>query len=147
MATDAAFWDTSALVPLCVFQNASAAAQREHRKYSAKTLWWGTQVEIRSSFARLVRDGEIEQVGFETAVKKWLAISQRARELPPSPRVLEIASELPDKYGVRALDAFQLAAALVWCKEKPRNRPFVCADQRLSEAASEVGFDFVGLLV
>lgn len=141
MATDAAFWDTSALVPLCVFQDASLPAQREHRKYPAKTLWWGTQVEIRSSFARLIRNGDIDSVGLETAVKKWLAISQRARELPPSLRVLEIASDLPDKYGVRALDAFQLAAALVWCKEKPRNRLFVCADVRLGRAANDAGFD------
>ncbi|NOT47071.1 MAG: type II toxin-antitoxin system VapC family toxin [Acidobacteria bacterium] len=146
MATEAAFWDTSALVPLFVFQDASLAAQREHRNYPAKTLWWGTQVEVRSSLARLIRDGEIDPGGFETAVKKWLAISQRSRELPPSLRVLEIASDLPDKYGVRALDAFQLAAALVWCKEKPQNRPFICADLRLGGAASDAGFDVVTLL-
>ncbi|CAN5781363.1 hypothetical protein BH24ACI3_BH24ACI3_02460 [soil metagenome] len=146
MATDAAFWDTSALVPLCVFQDASPAAQRAHRKYPAKTLWWGTQVEVRSSFARLIRNGDIERDGFQTAVNKWLAISQRARELPPLLRVLEIASDLPDKYGVRALDAFQLAAALVWCREKSRNRPFICADLRLGDAASDAGFDVVSLV-
>ncbi|MCC6329470.1 MAG: type II toxin-antitoxin system VapC family toxin [Acidobacteria bacterium] len=145
MAIDAAFWDISALVPLCVFQEASVAAQREHRKYASKTLWWGTQVEVRSSFARLLRNGDIDQADFEIAVKKWLTISERAHELPPSPRVIGIASDLPDKYGVRALDAFQLAAALVWCKEKPRNRPFVCADRRLGEAASDAGFDVVSL--
>ena len=145
MATDSAFWDTSALVPLCVFQEASLAAQREHRKYLAKTLWWGTQVEVRSSFSRLIRNGDIERDGLQTGLRKWLAISERARELPPSPRVLEIASDLPDKYGVRALDAFQLAAALVWCKEKPKNRPFVCADIRLGNAASDAGFGVVML--
>jgi predicted nucleic acid-binding protein len=146
MATDAAFWDTSAIVPLCVLQDATTAARREHRKYSAKTLWWGTQVEVRSSFARLIQNGDIERDGFQTAVKKWLALSQRARELPPSLHVLEIASELPDKHGVRALDAFQLAAALVWCKEKPKGRPFVCADRRLGDAASDAGFDAIVLM-
>lgn len=146
MATEAAFWDTSAIVPLCVFQDASVAAQREHRKYLAKTLWWGTQVEVRSAFARLTRDVDIDDAGFQTALKKWSVISQRALELPPSPRVLEIASSLPDKYGVRALDAFQLAAALVWCREKPRNRPFICADLRLGDAAGDAGFDVVTLV-
>lgn len=141
MAIEAAFWDTSAVVPLCVLQNASISARGAHRKYAVKTLWWGTQVEVRSSFARLVRDGEIERSGFETAVKKWTAISLRSHELPPSDRLLEIASELPDKYRVRALDAFQLAAALVWCKEKPRNRPFICADSRLATAAGSAGFE------
>jgi predicted nucleic acid-binding protein len=145
MATDAAFWDTSAIVPLCVLQDATTAARREHRKYPAKTLWWGTQVEVRSSFAHLIRNGDIESDGFQIALKKWLAVSERARELPPSTHVHEIASDLPDKYGIRALDAFQLAAALVWCREKPRNRPFICADLRLAGAASDAGFDVISL--
>lgn len=146
MATDVAFWDTSAIVPLCVFQEASHAARREHRNFPAKALWWGTHVEVRSSFARLIQNGDIDQAGFETAVKKWIAISQRSRELPPSLRVLEIASDLPDKYGVRALDAFQLAAAMVWCAEKPRNRPFICANKRLGDAAADAGFNVISLL-
>lgn len=141
MAIEAAYWDTSALVPLCVLQDATPAARREHRRYSAKIVWWGTQVEIRSALARLVRDGEIDRAGRETAVKKWMELFQRTREVPPAKRVVDVASELPDQFGVRALDAFQLAAALVWCKEKPRNRPFVSADNRLAEAAQKAGFD------
>jgi predicted nucleic acid-binding protein len=130
MAIEAAYWDTSALVPLCVLQDATPAARREHRRYSAKIVWWGTQVEIRSALARLVRDGEIDRAGRATAVNKWMALSQRTREVPPTKRVLDVASDLPD-----------LAAALVWCKEKPRNRPFVSADNRLAEAAEKAGFD------
>jgi hypothetical protein len=42
---------------------------------------------------------------------------------------------------LRALDSFQLAAALVWCKEMPRGRQFVCCDVRLAEAATKAGFD------
>jgi len=34
----------------------------------------------------------------------------------------------------------QLAAALVWCQERPRRRSFVCFDDRLSLAAEKVGF-------
>lgn len=63
----------------------------------------------------------------------------------PTSVLLEIAIDLPETYAVRGLDAFQLAAALIWCKEKPRNRPFVCADVRLGRAASEAGFDLVSL--
>ena len=35
----------------------------------------------------------------------------------------------------------KLAAALVWCKEQPRGRLFVCCDARLVEAATKAGFD------
>jgi hypothetical protein len=54
--------------------------------------------------------------------------------------VREIARDLPSAYGLRAMDSFQLAAALVWCREKPRNRPFITADIDLSNAATQAGF-------
>jgi hypothetical protein len=50
---------------------------------------------------------------------------------------------LPDAYGLRALDSFQLAAALVWCNEKPKSGVFVCDDPKLSVAARTVGFTVV----
>jgi predicted nucleic acid-binding protein len=58
----------------------------------------------------------------------------------PSEKVRTMAEALPDEYGVRAADALQLAAALVWCRERPRRRPFVCFDERLANAAAKVGF-------
>jgi hypothetical protein len=36
--------------------------------------------------------------------------------------------------------SMQLAAALVWCGERPNRRPFVRFDERLSRAAAAVGF-------
>jgi hypothetical protein len=33
-----------------------------------------------------------------------------------------------------------LAAALEWCDQRPRHRPFVCFDRRLAEAAFQLGF-------
>ncbi|MGH9968895.1 MAG: hypothetical protein ACREBG_14000 [Pyrinomonadaceae bacterium] len=44
-------------------------------------------------------------------------------------------------YGLRALDSYHLAAALVWCKEQPRGRLFVCCDVRLAEVATKAGVD------
>jgi hypothetical protein len=61
-------------------------------------------------------------------------------EIQPSESVRAIAEELPDRYDVRALDAMQLAAALVWCRERPNRRPFICFDERLSSAAAAAGF-------
>lgn len=145
MKTEVAFWDTSAVVPLCVMQAATPSARRIHRDVSIKTIWWGTAVEIRSSFARLRRTGELEDKDFEIAVNKWLAISKRGRKIPPSQRVLDLAATMPDRHALRALDAFQLAAALIWCGERPRNRPFICADKRLGDVARDAGFDVVAL--
>lgn len=50
-------------------------------------------------------------------------------------------SNLPAIYGLKAMDSLQLAAALVWCKELPKNKDFVSADDRLLKAAERAGFN------
>ena len=75
-----------------------------------------------------------------TAIKLLRQLRGSWDEIQPSEKVRSLAEELPDQYTVRALDAVQLAAALVWCRERPQRRPFVCFDERLAKAASEAGF-------
>jgi hypothetical protein len=43
-------------------------------------------------------------------------------------------------HPLRAADALQLAAALVWCDEAPQGTAFVCLDDRLRDAARREGF-------
>jgi hypothetical protein len=61
-------------------------------------------------------------------------------EILPTEKVRSIADDLPDAHGVRAADAAQLAAALVSCRERPKQRPFVGVDERLRTAATVLGF-------
>src|SRR5215210_3048161 len=136
-----AFWDTSAIVPLCCHQDASQEMRRIARRIRRVAAWWGTAVEARSAFSRLVRDGKMTARDLKQAVARLEVQRMTWIELLPSDRVREIAETLPEQYGLRALDSFQLAAALVWCKEQPRGRWFVCYDVRLAEAATKAGFD------
>jgi hypothetical protein len=46
-------------------------------------------------------------------------------------------------HPLRSADALQLAAALVYCSEQPREEPFVCLDDRLRQAARTEGFILV----
>ena len=48
-ATGVAFWDTSAIVPLCFFQRQSAQANQTLRSYRKQITWWATAVEAISS--------------------------------------------------------------------------------------------------
>jgi hypothetical protein len=64
-------------------------------------------------------------------------------EVEPSERLRDIAETLPERYGLRGFDSLQLAAALVWCKEKPRQRPFASFDQQLAHAAAKAGFNVI----
>jgi uncharacterized protein len=50
------------------------------------------------------------------------------------------AGRLVATHPLRAADAFQLAAALVWCEEQPAGETFVCLDEQLREAARREGF-------
>lgn len=135
-----AFWDASAIVPLCCSQTASAQGRQLRRDLKRMVVWWGTPLEARSAFARLVRDGDINADERVAAVNLLGQLRATWDEILPSETLRLLAEELPDAHRLRAADAAQLAAALVWCRERPRKRPFVCFDERLRTAASELGF-------
>jgi predicted nucleic acid-binding protein len=139
--TSAAFWDTSAIVPLCCQQKLSQGIRRLWRETAHVVMWWGTTVEVRSAISRLHGEGVITAKGRQQALARLEVLRQEWREITPSQKTRHLAEGLPDAYGLRALDSFQLAAALVWCSEKPKNRIFVCDDSKLSEAAQIIGFN------
>lgn len=135
-----AFWDTSAIVPLCCSQPATARCKSLFREDPRLVAWWGAPVEARSALARLRREGRLTAAGRATAVGLLARLRVSWDEILPSERVRALAEDLPDEYAVRAADALQLAAALVWCREKPRRRAVVCFDDQLAKAAAAVGF-------
>ncbi len=140
MKTSPAFWDTSAIVPLCVQQNASQTFRQLWRKSSRVIVWWGTAIEVRSAVSRLSQEKFIDARGLQFALTRLGVMRRQWAEIVPSEKVRDIAETLPDAYGLRALDSCQLAAALVWCNEKPNGRLFVCDDTKLSIAARKAGF-------
>lgn len=135
-----AFWDASAIVPLCCSQTASTQGRRLRRELKRMVVWWGTPLEARSAFARLVRDGDMTHDERRAAIRLLGQLRVTWDEILPTEKVRSLAEDLPDAHRLRAADAAQLAAALVWCRERPKQRPLVCFDDRLRVAASEVGF-------
>jgi uncharacterized protein len=135
-----AFWDTSAIIPLCCWQPDTAESRRLRRELKRMIVWWGTPVEARSALARLVRDGHLTPGGRVRAVHRLGELRTAWDEILPAEKVRSLAEELPDAHHVRAADAVQLAAALVWCQERPKQRPFVCFDGRVRTAAMALGF-------
>jgi predicted nucleic acid-binding protein len=140
MKTNAAFWDTSVIVPLCVRQDISQEVRKLWRETSRVVVWWGTSIEVRSAVSRLYHGNFIDARGLQFALARLGVIRRKWAEIIPSEKVRAIAENLPDAYGLRALDACQLAAALVWCNEKPSGRIFICDDVKLSIAAQKLGF-------
>ena len=140
-----AFWDTSALVPLCCFQPQSAKARQVVRTYSRQVVWWGTVVEAVSSLNRLTRDGTLSVDENREAFARLDYLRHRWNEVQPTEEVRERAERLLRIHKLRAADALQLAAALVWCENRPRGRALIGDDGNLCEAARGEGFTIIRL--
>lgn len=140
-----AFWDTSGLVPLCCLQPASFQARQASRIYLQQVVWWGTSVEAISSFNRLLREGLVSSQESQQAFSRLAYLRRRWDVIPPDIKVRELAEGLLGLHKLRAGDALQLAAALFWCRNLPRGRHFVGADNTLLDAADREGFTVVRL--
>ena len=141
-----AFWDTSALVPLCCFQPQSAQARQVARTYSRQVVWWGTVIEAVSSLNRLIREGTLNPKESGQAFARLDYLRGRWNEVQPTEEVRDRAERLLRIHKLRAADALQLAAALVWCGDRPQGRTLIGADSYLSEAAGAEGFTVVRLV-
>ena len=141
-----AFWDASGLVPLCCFQSQTAEATKTARIYARQVTWWATPVEVASSFSRLRREANLTHEGKQQALNRLAYLRSRWTEVQPTNEVRETAERLLNVHKLRAADALQLAAALVWCSHQPRGRHFIGADGDLANAAEAEGFTVIRLL-
>lgn len=139
MSLPHAFWDSSALVPLCLTQSATEKAEAWAQQFNM-AVWWGASVEVHSAIARIHRSGELTDEEKSDAEACLQALADRWREVLPSDSIREEAKAALDTYPLRAADSLQLAAALIWCRNRPTGRTFLCADTRLAEAAATAGF-------
>jgi predicted nucleic acid-binding protein len=141
MKAKAAFWDSSAIVPLCCVQYNSFAARQQARVHQLQTVWWATWLETLNTFARLLREKNLTSKGFNQARHRLELLSATWFEISPDSKVRDLAEQVLTQHALSTADGLQLAAALVWCKEQSRQRPFICADIQLSKAAEKIGFD------
>lgn len=138
------FWDSSALVPLFLKELTSKRISIFLSKEPNIAVWWSTPVEITSAFARTHREvGGSFLEKFTRAAPYLQKLRGSWLEVHPSEEVRETALRLLRVHKLRAADALQLAAALVYHDQRPSGKKFVCLDERLSEAASKEGFSIV----
>ena len=134
------FWDSSALLPLWVDEPRSDGLRQLAEERYDWVVWWGTRVECASALARRKRDlGERAQL-LTPAEELLQLLSKSWTEVLPTEALRTLAERLLRIHPLRAADALQLAAALVWADNTPSGLEFVCLDQRLREAAQREGF-------
>lgn len=134
------FWDASAIVPLLLAEPERDAMLRRLESDPAMVVWWGTPVECVSAIARREREQHLTLVAATAAIDRLKALADAWHEVLAGPAVRATAQRLLRVHPLRAADALQLAAALVAADGEPPSLPFVCLDERLSEAALREGF-------
>jgi hypothetical protein len=95
---------------------------------------------MTSAFARLFRNQEIDQQDFRLAMARLTELRLRWIEVQPTDAVRDLAELLLQRHSLRAADAMQLAAALIWAKQLPRKRTLVAWTAGWRRAASKEGF-------
>lgn len=133
------FWDSSALASALLGDAQSAAMIEAFDRDPTPVIWWATPVECRSAIVRSVREERGRDAATE-AIERMREARSQAREVLPGENVRARAIRLLAQHPLRAADALQLAAALIWCDEQPTTETFVSFDRRLREAAHREGF-------
>jgi hypothetical protein len=137
------FWDSSAIIPLCIEETHTRTVHDIAKKDGSFVVWWGSIVECYSAFSRLRRNGAITR-DEDAQVREVLAsLSEAWTEIEPSDDIRDITQRLLRNHPLRAADALQLAAAIIWTDKTPKGHHFVCLDTRLREAASSEGFSIL----
>jgi hypothetical protein len=128
------FWDASAVVALCLEEARTAEVDALLRADAEMAAWWATPVECASALARSRRDGRIGPEEEDAALELLDGLGRAWYEVQPGFRVRAHARRLLRVHPLRAADALQLAAALVWAGAPPSGT-IVTLDGRLAEAA------------
>lgn len=134
------FWDTSAIVPLCITEPATSTVRKLTDTDPSLVVWWASRTECISAFARRRREGHLSLATEQHAGEVLALLATAWSEIQPSDTLRDRAERLLGVHAVRAADAFQLAAALLWTQGATRGHHFVSFDARLRAAAAGEGF-------
>ena len=134
------FWDTSAIVPLCVDEPSSTLVKAILQEDPLLVLWWAPRTECVSALMRQIRERSLRAVGERQAREVLEILAKTWIEVQPSAMLRRTAERLLAVHPLRAADAMQLAAALQWCRRQPTDQGFVSFDNRLRDAAYKEGF-------
>lgn len=137
------FWDTSAIVPLLVFEGSTDDVSKLYGADAQMIVSWMTPVECASAIARAEHDSLLSPAEAGEAFARLDELAGMWREVEPSNDVRDIARRLLRVHRLRAADALQLAAAMVVAEQRPASLTLVTLDDRLEAAARKEGFAVV----
>jgi predicted nucleic acid-binding protein len=135
------FWDSSAIVPQIVEEQASAVTRRWISEDAAIVVWALTRVELVSAVERRAREGKLPRPRRLAALRRIERVCLDAHEVSDIAAVRMRALPLLASHPLRAADALQLAAALLFSESNPASLGFATLDARLADAAEREGLE------
>jgi predicted nucleic acid-binding protein len=129
------------VVPLLVRQPASATVDQWIAEEPEIALWTLTPVEIVSALWRLVRDGALDEAIARQSERRAQELAAASHLIIDVEGAKGLATRLLRVHALRAADALQLAASLLWAGGAPQGRTLHTLDERLARAARREGFE------
>ena len=139
------YWDSSALVPLIVEQDASATVASLIISDAGIATWWGSVAECTSAISRLERIGELDTDGAELSLRKLEFLRRQWHEIEPSEPVRKAALRALRLHPLAAADAFQAGAVTVFAGGESSETEVICLDSRLGDSLRREGFTVLGV--
>lgn len=137
------FWDSSAVVPLCVDEPRTDETLSLFEADRSMVVWWATPIECWSAVCRQARAGALGDRDWAEAEHRLEQLGGSWTEVLGTAELREHARRLLRRHALRAADAMQLAAAIVWAEGRPEGHLLASFDERLSRAAVREGFTVV----
>jgi hypothetical protein len=134
------FWDTSAIVSLCVAEPLSPVAKEILTKDPSIAVWWATRTECVAALARRLRDHSLTTSSERQARHVLHILHNGWTEVQPSESLRAVAERLLSVHPLKAADSLQLAAAFQWSPRETAEATVVSFDLRLRDAAHREGF-------
>jgi predicted nucleic acid-binding protein len=134
------FWDSSAIVPLVVYEKETDYCLKILSDDQEMLIWCLSRLEVMSALCRRVRQGTLDEGYFLEAKRRLNDLVERAYEVKAIEKVRQRALRLLEVHPLSAADACQLASALVATQEDPDRLVILCFEQGLKNAATKEGF-------
>ncbi|HET9209441.1 MAG TPA: hypothetical protein VFR03_03550 [Thermoanaerobaculia bacterium] len=103
-------------------------------------FWWGTPLEWWEALLAAQRRQTISAADLQKARGVLDHLRARGFEVQPTEDLRARALRLLSVHPLKATDALELAAALIWCRERTQGAGFVSLHPPLRLAAAMEGF-------
>jgi hypothetical protein len=134
------FWDGSALLALTVRETASEKVEPLLQRDPDVAFWWGAPLQCMETLLAAQRGERISTADLQKARSVLDHLRARAFEVQPTEEVRARALRILSVHTLGAAAALELAAALVWCRERTHGVGFVSLQSPLRLAAALEGF-------